>query len=166
MLAKAAGYAPTQMDTFQEPPRGSLQTREVFLDQVLVHRVMEPYKAFRWLMLSSNCHAGARACAMQRNRTHGLSPQGTLPTSPDAELDGAVDPAQPPPAGMRHHKDWISSAIPKARPDARTGATPLYALSPAPREDQPPKERGKRKHKGRRRRGRRHHATKQAVVRD
>ena len=46
--------------TFQEPPRGSLQTREMFLDQILVHRVVEPFKAFRWLMLSDVFVASAQ----------------------------------------------------------------------------------------------------------
>ena len=120
VLARAQGIVAKDLLTFQEPPRGSLQTREMFIDQVLVHRVLEPYKAFRWLMLSSNCHAGARACELQRNRTRGLSSQGSLSTSPDSEenRDDAT--------GVRFDKDWISSAIPKAHPEARTGSLPYY----------------------------------------
>ena len=57
VLALAQGIAARDLLTFQEPPRGSHQTREMFIDQILVHRVVEPFKAFRWLMLSSNCLA-------------------------------------------------------------------------------------------------------------
>ena len=68
VLASAQGISPYDLLTFQEPSRGSLQTREMFIDQVLVHRIMEPLSAFRWLMLSSNCHEGRRACELHRNR--------------------------------------------------------------------------------------------------
>lgn len=118
VLARAQGIVARDLLTFQEPPRGSLQTREMFLDQILVHRVVEPFKAFRWLMLSSNCHAGKWACALATNRTHGLSSQGPLEGSPDA-------PA--PTEGLpRYDKDWVSGSIPRASADARTGSTPSY----------------------------------------
>lgn len=125
VLARAQGIMPFDLLTFQEPSRGSLQTREMFIDQVLVHRVLEPYKAFRWLMLSSNCHAGPRVCAEHRNRTRGLSSQGALTTSATAEESHA--------SGRVHFDtDWISGAIPKASADARTGSTPPYDMSPPP----------------------------------
>ena len=125
VLARAQGIVPTDLLTFQEPSRGSLQTREMFIDQVLVHRVIEPYKAFRWLMLSSNCHAGPRVCAYHRNRTRGLSPQGALSTSAGAEESHTS-------GRVRHDMDWISGAIPKASADARTGEVPSYDASPPP----------------------------------
>ena len=120
VLAKAQGIVARDLLTFQEPTRGSLQTREMFIDQILVHRVQEPYKAFRWLMLSSNCHAGRWACALSSNRTHALSSQGPLDTSPDAAPPDA-EHALPP-----HDKDWISGSIPRAAANAFTGATPAY----------------------------------------
>ena len=121
VLARAQGIGAKDLLTFQEPPRGLLQTRELFIDQLLVHRVLEPYKAFRWLMLSSNCHAGSLACASQRNRTRGLSYQGMLPTSPDA-MDGNNAPGD----RFSFDMDWISGTIPKADADARTGSIPKY----------------------------------------
>ena len=45
VLALAQGIAARDLLTFQEPPRGSHQTREMFIDQILVHRVVEPFKA-------------------------------------------------------------------------------------------------------------------------
>lgn len=118
VLARAQGITATDALTFQEPPRGLLQTRELFIDQLLVHRVLEPYKAFRWLMLSSNCHAGPYACAVARNRTRGIAYQGVLPNSPDTHASLG--------AQISFDRDWISDAIPKANPDARTGSAPIY----------------------------------------
>ena len=156
VLARARGIVARDLLTFQEPPRGSLQTREMFLDQILVHRVAEPYKAFRWLMMSSNCHAGKWACELAKNRTHGLSSQGPLEGSPDAPvLTDASAEARP-----RYDKDWVSGAIPKASADALTGSTPSYdreTTSPTASGADKSK-RGWRKKKGRwrkkRRRGR------------
>ena len=139
VLARAQGIVARDLLTFQEPPRGSLQTRETFIDQILVHRVMEPFKAFRWLMLSSNCHSGQKACEVAKNRTRGYSSQGPLPTSPDAAVlpeDGALP---------RYDKDWISGAIPHAAPDAFTGSTPSYDLPKSTGAAEPKQTRRKRK---------------------
>ena len=40
VLAHSMGIEPTAAPNFQDPPRGSLQTRDNFIDQVLVHRVV------------------------------------------------------------------------------------------------------------------------------
>lgn len=122
VLAQSQDISARDLLTFQEPPRGSLQTREMFIDQVLVHRVVEPYKAFRWLMLSSNCHAGPWACALARNRTRGLSHQGVLPTSPDVVTSGGPGESE----RMPYDRDWLSASIPRASADARTGSRASY----------------------------------------
>ncbi len=140
VLAEAQGLSPVDLLTFQEPSRGGLQNRETFIDQVLVHRVIEPYKAFRWLMLSSNCHAGAHACRRERNRTRGLPPQGALPTSPDA----AVAEGTP-----RFDRDWISGPIPQADPRALTGLVELLLPHSATNRTATGRRKRKKKRKGR-----------------
>ena len=40
VLAHSQGIVPVDAPNFQDPPRGSLQTRDTFIDQVLVHRVV------------------------------------------------------------------------------------------------------------------------------
>eukprot|EP00966_Prymnesium_polylepis_P136796 3160833-Prymnesium_polylepis.1 len=114
LLAHSQRIHPMDITTFQEPPRGTHQTREMFIDQILVHRVVEPTKAFRWLMLSSNCHAGPKECAREYNRTHGL------PTAHDPG-DGKLD------FGSQSYfeRDWISGPIPRAHPKALTGLNTL-----------------------------------------
>ena len=133
VLAKAAGYAPTQMDTFQEPPRGSLQTRETFIDQTLVHRVVEPQKAFRWLMLSDTCYGSPPVCRAMRNLTHGLPVE--LPpwwkTAPEAarrivyeateRLRGGQTAAAPAAGGGGGSHSWLTDAVPDHHPRAFTG---------------------------------------------
>ena len=151
VLARAQGIVPRDLYTFQEPQRGSLQTREMFMDQILVHRVVEPYKAFRWLMLSSNCHAGTYACAHERNRTHGVSSQDALPTSPDAAFTAHHQRVSS--FGMPYDKDWISGAIPKADPEARTGITPRYYSSEPEPSPARTKKKKRRKDWQRRKRG-------------
>ena len=131
VLARGAGISPKEVLTFQEPTRGSRQTREMFIDQILVHRVVEPLKAFRWLMLSSNCHAGPRVCDETRNRTRGLVSQAALPSSTDAPSAGGWNELPP------RSKDWISGAIPKAGKKAFTGA-PMGGESPAATRSTPP----------------------------
>lgn len=121
VLAHARGIVARDLLTFQEPPRGSLQTRETFIDQILVHRVVEPYKAFRWLMLSTNCHAGRVQCDTMRNRTHGISPQTALTSSPDAPEGTRDEWALP-----RFDKDWVGGSIPRGSPGAFTGSTVAY----------------------------------------
>jgi len=136
VLARAQGIVPHDQLQFQEPTRGALQTREMYIDQILVHRVVEPFKAMRWLMLSSNCHAGRRACEEDRNRTHAITSQAPLASSPDTP---ALPDVLPP-----FDKDWISGSIPRAAADAITGSVPSYdrphtdqstaARSPRPRK--------------------------------
>lgn len=109
ILAHEAGIRPTEIDTFQEPAHRSHQTRENFIDQSLVHRVAEPEKAFRWLMLSSNCHSGPWECARQRNRTRGLA------------VTGDEAPEQPFGDVSHWERDWVSGPIPRAARDASTG---------------------------------------------
>ena len=148
VLALAQGIAARDLLTFQEPPRGSHQTREMFIDQILVHRVVEPFKAFRWLMLSSNCLASKVACALAFNRTHGLASQKALPTSPDAPDDESAWP--------KYDKDWISGAIPKASAGALTGKADAIIYDASYREGgAATRPRGRRRRrKGKRRRKR------------
>ncbi|KAL1520011.1 hypothetical protein AB1Y20_023491 [Prymnesium parvum] len=136
VLAHAQKLQPTEIETFQEPPRGSHQTREMFIDQTLVHRVLEPFKAFRWLMLSSNCHAGPRECARQHNRTHGL-PYDAV----EGSLEGEISHESP------LEKDWVSGPIPTAHPRAFTGTDPLQLI-------EQPYSASKKVKGGRRKRGR------------
>ena len=83
VLASAQGIAPREQLQFQEPTRGSLQTREMFIDQILVHRVAEPKRALEWLLeegpapMGGGGGAGAAACAALRSarkNTWRLSP--------------------------------------------------------------------------------------------
>ena len=123
ILARDSGVSPKEVLTFQEPARGSHQTRELFIDQVLVHRVVEPMKAFRWLMLSVNCHAGARVCAQVKNRTRGLASQAPLQTSTDAMVAETWEDLRP-----AHDRDWVSGSIPHAAVDAVTGRSPTAQM--------------------------------------
>ena len=45
VLAHSQGIVPLDAPRFQDPPRGSLQTRDTFIDQVLVHRVVVALRA-------------------------------------------------------------------------------------------------------------------------
>ena len=58
----------------------------------------EPYKAFRWLMLSDVCFDTKKRCAVQYNRTHDLPYTETRPL---AESD---DPRM---------QDWLNGPIPR-----------------------------------------------------
>ena len=118
VLASSTGVVPTEIPTFQEPPRGTLQTREMFIDQILIHRIVEPAKAFRWLMLSANCHAGPRECARQHNRTHGLPVEGG---SEDGQLEYGLD--------AYHDRDWVSGPIPRAHRNAVTGTEASFGAT-------------------------------------
>ena len=151
VLARTQGITPREVPTFQEPPRGSLQTRETFIDQLLVHRVVEPYKAFRWLMLSSNCHAGAVQCGAAQNRTRGLVSQGPLSTSPDSLEVMREDSTLP-----RYDKDWVSGSIPRGSADALTGSnTPVDGGLASATHPHTRLQKRRRKTKKRRREGRR-----------
>ena len=119
VLASSRGIAPIEIPTFQEPPRGTLQTREMFIDQILVHRIVEPAKAFRWLMLSSNCHAGPKECARQHNRTHGLPVQRRYEDGMDEYGWDAY-----------HVRDWVSGPIPRALSNALTGSEDFFGVKP------------------------------------
>lgn len=114
VLANASGVAPLDLRSFREPPRGSRQGPKLFVDQILVHRVAEPLKAFRWLMLSESCYDSVAACAIQLKRTRGLPYQ-------DAENDARLQ-------RLRHSRpprryDWANGEIPSAGPDAVTGSS-------------------------------------------
>ena len=148
LLANAQAISPSEIDTFQEPTRGSHQTREAFIDQILVHRVVEPLKAFRWLMLSSNCHAGPRECARQHNRTHGL---------PYADDDGGEREF-----GLETYfdRDWVSGPIPRAHAQALTGTDGTFALDGVSTVGG---KHGKQQGRGGRRDKQRRHGPRQAV---
>ena len=88
----------------------------------------EPYKAFRWLMLSDVCFDTKKRCAVQYNRTHDLPYTETRPL---AESD---DPRM---------QDWLNGPIPRRHPGAVTGASPDDLLQEAPQRGK--RERGKRK---------------------
>lgn len=119
VLANASGISPVDMRSFRDPPHGSHQNRELFIDQILVHRVAEPYKAFRWLMLTESCFDAPAACAIQFNRTHGLP---YLNQAERARLQRLVTQSRP-----AHRRDWANGEIPMARPNALTGLPELDA---------------------------------------
>jgi hypothetical protein len=125
VLAHSQGVVPLDAPNFQDPPRGSLQTRDTFIDQVLVHRVVEPYKAFRWLMLSDACFDTKKRCKAQFNRTHDLPYQ------------------EPPPMAETNEQrlqDWLNGPIPRRNVQALTGSSPDDLLAAA----QPKGKRGKK----------------------
>ena len=125
VLAHSQGVVPLDAPNFQDPPRGSLQTRDTFIDQVLVHRVVEPYKAFRWLMLSDACFDTKKRCKAQFNRTHDLPYQ------------------EPPPMAETNEQrlqDWLNGPIPRRNVQALTGSSPDELLAAA----QPKGKRGKK----------------------
>ena len=112
--------------------RGYL-TRETFIDQTLVHRVVEPQKAFRWLMLSDTCYGSPPVCRAMRNLTHGLPVE--LPpwwkTAPEAarrivyeateRLRGGQTAAAPAAGGGGGSHSWLTDAVPDHHPRAFTG---------------------------------------------
>ena len=165
VLAHSKGIEPIAAPNFQDPPRGSLQTRDNFIDQVLVHRVVvrclvdpaacracnrhviplarpcsqEPYKAFHWIMLSDVCFDTKKRCAAQYNRTHDLP----YPS----ELD---EPSLPPQSDSRV-QDWLTGPIPRRHAQALTGTDPDTLLSDSSSRAGP--KRGKRD-RGKRKKGR------------
>ena len=72
-------------------------------------------------MLSANCHAGRVQCDTMRNRTHGISPQTALTSSPDAPEAHATEWAR-----RRFDKDWVGGSIPRGSPGAFIGSTVAY----------------------------------------
>jgi hypothetical protein len=113
VLANASGISPVDVRSFRDPPRGSHQARKLFIDQILVHRVAEPYKAFRWLMLTDSCFDAPAACAIQLNRTHGRPYRDDEERARLQRLATQGRPAR--------RSDWANGEIPDARPDALTG---------------------------------------------
>jgi len=116
VLANASGISPVDMRSFRDPPHGSHQTRELFIDQILVHRVAEPYKAFRWLMLTDSCFDSPTECAIQFNRTHGLPYQDLAERARLQRLMAQSRPAR--------RDDWANGEIATASSDALTGLNP------------------------------------------
>ena len=90
-----------------------------------MHRVVEPYKAFRWLMLSDACFDTKKRCKAQFNRTHDLPYQ------------------EPPPMAETNEQrlqDWLNGPIPRRNVQALTGSSPDDLLAAA----QPKGKRGKK----------------------
>ena len=131
VLANASGISPVDMRSFRDPPHGSHQTRELFIDQILVHRIAEPYKAFRWLMLTDSCFDAPTACAIQFNRTHGLPYHDQAERARLQRLMAQSRPA--------HRGDWANGEIATAKSDALTG---LSQLVDTPRRRQTKLRRG------------------------
>ena len=87
-----------------------------------MNALQEPYKAFRWLMLSDVCFDTKRKCAAQYNRTHDMPyPEDLDAVQPESESE--------------RKQDWLSGPIPRRHPQALTGVEPgaLLSGSHAPR---------------------------------
>ena len=69
----------------------------------------EPYKAFRWLMLSDACFDTKKRCKVQYNRTHDL---------PYPEPAPIAEPNE------QRLQDWLNGPIPRRNTQALTGSSP------------------------------------------
>lgn len=63
ILAAESGVKATSIDEMvQDPPVGVPQTKQVFAHQILVHRVIEPTRAFGWLVAAAADASNASSC--------------------------------------------------------------------------------------------------------